>query len=152
MNQIVFQRYNHTINSAAYLTHQSPHITPQNWYLDNVVNHHITPDLANLHHVKEYNGMDQVQVANGQALPIHHTSYLILSLIFKSLDLTNILYVTSIIKHLFSIPRFAHDNDVFFEFHPSHFILKDRASEKPLLLGQSNDGLYSIKLQLSQHE
>lgn len=96
--------------------------------------------------------MDQVQVANGQALPIHHTSYLILSLIFKSLDLTNILYVTSIIKHLFSIPRFAHDNDVFFEFHPSHFILKDRASEKPLLLGQSNDGLYSIKLQLSQHE
>ncbi|KAH0652982.1 hypothetical protein KY289_030660 [Solanum tuberosum] len=80
--------------------------------------HHITPDLASLHHVEDYNGMDQVQVGNGQGLPIYHTINSTLSLPSKSLALTNILH--------------------------------DRASTKPLLSGQSNDGLYSLKLQASQ--
>ncbi|KAH0657481.1 hypothetical protein KY289_026229 [Solanum tuberosum] len=145
-----FQRYNHTINPSAYLTHQSPnHIAPQNWYPDSGASHHITPDLENLHHVEDYNGMDQVQVGNGQGLPIHHTGNSTLSLPSKSLALTNILHVPSITKRLLSVQRFARDNGVFFEFHPSHFIVKDRASKKPLLLGQSNDGLYSLKLQPS---
>ncbi|KAH0740811.1 hypothetical protein KY290_033854 [Solanum tuberosum] len=112
--------------------------------------HHITPDLANLHHVEDYNDMDQVQVGNGQGLPIHHTGNSTLSLPSKSLSLTNILHVPSITKCLLSVQRFARDNDVFFEFHPSHFIVKDRASKTPLLSGQSNDGLYSLKLQPSQ--
>ncbi|KAH0650351.1 hypothetical protein KY284_030263 [Solanum tuberosum] len=113
-----FQRYNHMINPSTYLTHQSPHIEPQNWYPDSGASHHITPDLASLHHVEDYNGMDQVQVGNGQGLPIHHTINSTLSLPSKSLALTNILH--------------------------------DRASKKPLLSGQSNDGLYSLKLQPSQ--
>ncbi|KAH0765345.1 hypothetical protein KY285_001216 [Solanum tuberosum] len=70
-----FQQYNHTINPAAsaYLSQQSPPITHQNWYPDSGATHHITPDLSNLHHFEDYKGMDQVNIGNGQGLPIHHT-------------------------------------------------------------------------------
>ena len=75
-----FQWYNHTINPLAYVTNQSHHIAPQIWYPDSGVSFHISPDLANLHSVEDYNGMDQVQVGNEQGLPIHHTSNSMLSL------------------------------------------------------------------------
>lgn len=95
--------------------------------------------------------MDQVQVGSEQGLPIHHTSNSMLSLPSKSLALNNILHVPSITKRLLSVQRFSRDNDVFFEFHPSHFIVKDPASKKPLLSRQSNDCLYSLKPLVCTH-
>ncbi|KAH0765347.1 hypothetical protein KY285_001218 [Solanum tuberosum] len=146
-----FQRYNQTINSAtsAYLSQQSPPITHQNWYPDSGATHHITPIFLSLHHVEDYKGMDQVHIGNGQGLPIHHTGNSLFSHPSKSLALNNILHVPSITKRLLSVQRFARNNDVFFEFHTSHFLVKDRASRTPLLSGRSDDGLYSLNLQPS---
>ncbi|KAH0730274.1 hypothetical protein KY289_001462 [Solanum tuberosum] len=109
--------------------------------------HH--PDLSILHHVEDYKGMDQVHIGNGQGLPSHHTGNSLFSHPSKSLALNNILHVPSITKRLLSVQRFARNNDVFFEFHPSHFLVKDRASRMPLLSGRSDDGLYSLNLQPS---
>ncbi|KAH0767944.1 hypothetical protein KY285_003815 [Solanum tuberosum] len=113
--------------TLAHYVKYSPPITHQNWYSDSGATHHITPDHSNLHHVEDYKGMDQVHIGNGQGLPIHHT----------------------VTKRLLSVQRFSRDNNVCFEFHPSHFLVKDRASRTPLLSGQSDDGLFSLNLQPS---
>jgi transposase InsO family protein len=42
------------------------------------------------------------------------------------------------------------DTNTFFEFHPSHFLLKDRATGKLLLHGPSNHGLYPISYSVNK--
>ena len=43
-----------------------------------------------------------------------------------------------------SVPKFAQDNNVVFEFHPWHFFVKDRATREILLRGGVRGGLYRI--------
>lgn len=43
----------------------------------------------------------------------------------KLLHLSNVLCVLSIQKNLLFVSKFATDNNVFFEFHPSYCVTKD---------------------------
>lgn len=43
----------------------------------------------------------------------------------KLLHLKNALHVPRIQKNLMSVSQFAQENDVFFELHPFHFLVKD---------------------------
>lgn len=43
----------------------------------------------------------------------------------RLLHLNNVLYVPAIRKNLLSVSRFTRDNGVYFEFHPSHCLIKD---------------------------
>ena len=63
----------------------------------------------------------------------------------RPLALRKILHLPEIAKHLLSVHKFTRDNDVFFEYHPWHFSIKDRRSRRSLLDGQCNLGLYPIK-------
>jgi hypothetical protein len=45
--------------------------------------------------------------------------------------------------------KLAIDNDAFLEFHPWHFLIKDRATRKTLLKGRCKGGLYPIVLSSS---
>jgi hypothetical protein len=47
-------------------------------------------------------------------------------------------------KNIVSVHRFAADNNVFLEFHPYFFFIKDRATSKLLLKGRCHTGLYPL--------
>ncbi|KAA8519612.1 hypothetical protein F0562_013943 [Nyssa sinensis] len=60
--------------SAAYNTSYDSSLTnPNYWYTDTGATNHITADLANLNSPIEYQGDDNIIVANGQALDISHS-------------------------------------------------------------------------------
>jgi hypothetical protein len=46
----------------------------------------------------------------------------------RSLQLNNVLYVPSAKLNLYSIHKISRDNNVFFEYHPYWFFIKDRAT------------------------
>jgi hypothetical protein len=86
--------------------------------------HHITSDLNNLNlHSEAYDGPDQIQVGNGTRLAIKHTGNSKLS---PNFILRNVLHVPKITKNLLSVQKFTYDNNVYMEFHPSCFFVKDR--------------------------
>jgi hypothetical protein len=63
----------------------------------------------------------------------------------RPLALRNILHVPDISKNLLSVHKFSRNNDVFFEYHPLHFFVKDRQWRQALLEGRCESGLYPIK-------
>jgi histone deacetylase 1/2 len=54
------------------------------------------------------------------------------------------LHVPSTKKNLISIHKLALDNNVFFEFHPNFFLIKDRDMKTTLLEGPCRKGLYPL--------
>ena len=130
--------------SQAFVAATSPSID-QVWYLDTGANNHLTADLSHLNlNAEHYTGSDQVRIGNGQGLYIHHIGSSILCSATHEFFLKNILHVPHISHNLISVQRFAKDNNVFFEFHPSFFCVKDLFSGATLLKGPSKDGLYPL--------
>ncbi|KAK4421889.1 hypothetical protein Salat_2139500 [Sesamum alatum] len=130
--------------SAAMAATSSYKIDP-NRYSDTGATDHITSDLDRLALRERYHGGEQVQVGNGAGLQILHFGHSSINTVARPLALRNILHVPDISKHLLSIHKFSRDNDVFFEFHPWHFSIKDRKSRTSLLDGRCESGLYPIK-------
>jgi hypothetical protein len=106
---------------------------------------HITSDLARLTMREQYHGADSVQVGNNVGLRILHTGSCSLNTTNRPLALTNVLHVPKNFKHLLSVHKLTRDNNVFFEFHPWNYFIKDRATRKLLLEGRCESGLYPIK-------
>jgi hypothetical protein len=75
---------------------------------------------------------------------ISHIGHSILRTPHSSLDLNNILHVPSASKNLLSVHKLTLDNDVFIEFHPFFFLIKDRATRRTLLKGRCHGGLYPL--------
>ncbi|KAK4433482.1 hypothetical protein Salat_1110500 [Sesamum alatum] len=130
--------------SAAMATSSSYKIDP-NWYNDTGATDHITSDLDRLALRDRYHGDEQVQVGNGAGLQILHIGHSSIDTATRPLALRNILHMPDISKHLLSVHKFSRDNDVFFEFHPWHFSIKDRKSKTSLLERRCESGLYPIK-------
>ena len=115
-----------------------------NWYLDTGATDHITSDLDRLAIRERYHGGEKVHVGNGTGLRISHIGHSSINTAIRPLALRNILHVPDITKHLISVHKFSRDNDVFIEYHPWHFSIKDRQSKKSLLVGTCESGLYPI--------
>jgi hypothetical protein len=131
-------------NMQAYLTSSQTPID-YNWCPDSSVTHHLIFDLANLNvKAEKYFGTYQIKIGNGTGLSIQHTRTTHLSTPNFNFHLLDVLHVPNICKNLISIQKFTQDTNTFFEFHPSHFLLKDRAMEKLLLHDPSNHVLYLI--------
>ena len=62
----------------------------------------------------------------------------------STLHLNNILYVPSASKNLVSVHKLTLDNDVFIEFHPFFFLIKDQATRRVLFRGPCWEGLYPL--------
>lgn len=95
-------------------------------------------------HADEYTGPDQLRVGNGQGLPIEHLETASLSYPHANFVLNNMLHVPLITKNLLYVSQFTRDNKVCFEFHHSHFYVKDPLTGAILLWGQTNQGLYAL--------
>lgn len=103
----------------------------------------------------EYNGQDQVHISNDKGLRVKYVGYSYVKSPFDSqisLSLQNLLHVPRITKNLISVPKFANDNQVFFEFHPSHCYVKMQNTNKIVLEGKTDqDGLYQFNNFQLQH-
>jgi hypothetical protein len=85
-----------------------------------------------------------VQVGNGAGLRILHTSSCSINTNTCPLALNNVLHAPDISKHLLSVYKLSHDNNVLFEFHPWYYFMKDRATWKLLLEGKYEFSLYPL--------
>jgi hypothetical protein len=67
------------------------------------------------------------------------------------LHLKDILQVPSVTRNLLSVKKFSLDNNVFFEFHPWYFFVKDRSTREVLLRGGFRGGLYNLDVSAVKH-
>ena len=114
------------------------------WFPDTGANQHVTPDLATLTASEPYLGNDNLHVGDGKGLPISHLGHTKIYTPHRSFTLSNVLHVPAITKPLLSVQKFYLDNNVYFEFHPRVFYVKDLNTHEVLLSGQSKDGLYAL--------
>jgi hypothetical protein len=114
------------------------------WFPDTGANQHVIPDLATLTASAPYLGNDNLHVGDGKGLPISHLSHTKIYTPHRSFTLSNVLHVPAITKPLLSVQKFCLDNNVYLEFHPRVFYVKDLNTHEVLLSGQSKDGLYAL--------
>ncbi|GJR29619.1 nucleotide-binding alpha-beta plait domain-containing protein [Tanacetum coccineum] len=113
-------------------------IASANWHLDTRANSHVTLDLEAMDNSEAYYGDDVLHVGNGKGLPILHICSSKVYSPQKTFSLKNILHVPDISHNLISVQKFYHDNDVFFEFHTSYFVVKDESTHTTLLTDPSD--------------
>jgi histone deacetylase 1/2 len=99
---------------------------------------------------EKYGGRDQVHVANGSGMHISNIGHTILSSPSCNLHLKNVLHVPNAHKSLASVHCISSDNNVFLEFHPNVFFIKDRATKKILHQGRCEGGLCPLGLSTSR--
>jgi histone deacetylase 1/2 len=116
------------------------------WYADTTATNPFSNDINKLTVKEQYNGKDTVQTANGAGMRITHIGQSIIPTPTQPLHLKNIHHVPSITRNLLSVKKLTHDNNVFFEFHPWYFLIKDRGTREVLLRGGTRRGLYNLDL------
>jgi hypothetical protein len=112
-----------------------------NWYADSRATDHITGELDKLAVRDTYNDNEQ---PCGSGMCITHVGNSIIRTPCHDLQLNNVLHVPKASKNLASIHRITSDNNVFFQLHPSFFLIKDRELRRTLLHDRSRGGLYHL--------
>jgi hypothetical protein len=82
-----------------------------------------------------YKGYDKVNIANGKGMDITHVGQSIIHHPVRNSHLRDIIHVPNASKNLLSSHRFTYDNRVFTEYHPFHFLIKDRVTRRILNRG-----------------
>jgi hypothetical protein len=77
-------------------------------------------------------------------MEISHVGSSIIPTSTRNLVLKNVLHVPTATKNLISVHKFTLDNDMFIEFHPFYFLIKDRKTRKVLLHGPCRGSLYPL--------
>jgi hypothetical protein len=114
------------------------------WYTDSGAMDHITSDLEKLALRDKYTDNDQIHMASGSGMYISHIGYNTFHTPCRQLHLNKILHVPQGSKNLISVHRLASDNNVFLQFHPRFFFIKDLDSRNVLLKGPYRGGLYPL--------
>lgn len=96
-----------------------------NWYFDSGSTDHITNSLEQLTTRDKYHGQEQIYAANGKGMSITHIGDTIFHTPSRDYLFNKFLHVPAATKNLISVHQFTSDNDVFLEFHPSFFCVKD---------------------------
>jgi hypothetical protein len=117
-----------------------------NWYTDTGATDHITGELEKLALRDKYNGGEQIHVANGVGMSISHVGEATIHTQNHNLKLNLVLHVPQASKNFIFVHRFTSYNNVFLEYHPYFFFIKDRATKKLLLKGRCHKGLYPLPI------
>ncbi|XP_019173550.1 PREDICTED: uncharacterized protein LOC109169130 [Ipomoea nil] len=122
--------------------------TADAWYPDTGATAHATRDASMIGSSEDYTSGNVLRVGNGTGLVISRVGHVSVPsvTVSKNLQLSNILHVPKLSVPLLSVHLFTNDNSVFFEFHKSHFVVKDSATKEILLKGPSADGLYKLSI------
>jgi hypothetical protein len=134
-----FNSCNATVNCAS--TSQTK---DTKWLNDSVASHNITGDLAKLYVHLEYDGTDEVVIGDGSSLRVSHIGSLAFHSPTRTFHITDTLCVPSIHKNLISVHHFTLQNNVFIEFHPFFFLVKDQITGAVLFKGVCENGVYTL--------
>jgi histone deacetylase 1/2 len=124
--------------------HLASYGVDSNWYTDTGATDHITGHLQKLSTHDKYQGHDRVHTAEGNGMHISHIGHSILRTPHSSFHLNKILHVPNASKNLLSVHRLTLDNNIFIEFHPFFFLIKDQATRRILFKGPCHGGLYPL--------
>jgi len=113
--------------------------------MDSSATDHITGELERLTMRNKYHGGDQIHAADGTGMEIANVGHSILCSPSRSLHLNNILHVPQAHKSLCSVNHLAKDNNVYLEFHPDHFLIKEQGTRRTLHRGRCRGGLYPLQ-------
>jgi hypothetical protein len=116
-----------------------------NCYTDTRATDHVMGELNKLTTCDRYQGQDQIHAANGTCMEISHVGNSSIYSPILSLQLNNVRHVPSAKINLCSMHKVSRDNNVFFEYHPYWFFIKDRVTRNTILEGRCVRGLYPIK-------
>ena len=126
-----------TANSATTST-----MKEQKWLLDSAASHNITGDLQNLSIHSEYDGTDEVVLGDGSGLAVSHVGSLAIHSPNRTFILRDTLCVPNLKKILISVHHFTSQNNVYVEFHPSYFLVKEPITGAILLRGSCENDIY----------
>ena len=96
---------------------------------------------------QQYNGGEEVQVADGSNLPITHTGSALLPTSSRAINLKDVLYVPDVTKNIILVYRLCNSNQVSVEFFPAHFQVKDLNTGVRLLQGRTRNEQYEWPVQ-----
>ncbi|XP_019160895.1 PREDICTED: uncharacterized protein LOC109157442 [Ipomoea nil] len=116
------------------------------WFPETEASLHATPDAGAMTQIEDYSDGDVLRVGNGTGLGISGIGHALLPSVSKSPRLSNVLHVPELSVSLLTVNRFAKDNNCYFEFHPSFFVVKDCKTKDVLLKGPSSGGLYTLSV------
>lgn len=102
--------------------------------------------MSNFSIKEEYHGIDNLQIANGNHLPIINISLTTISNNNPCLNLSNILYVPNITKNLIFVSQLCQTNKVSIEIFLWHFEVKDLYTKEMYLRRLNEDNMYRLKL------
>jgi len=144
-----YQDQRHPRNQPQAMVVARYHTADNKWHPDTRATHNLTNNANNIHLLNEDdNSQDHIQVANGAVLKIIHSGTSTFSYPSKSFMLKQILCVPEIQKNLLSVHHFCLNNNVFFEFHASFFLVKDCLGNI-LYRGPLSNGLYNFSASLA---
>jgi hypothetical protein len=103
------------------------------WYTDSRATDHITSDLEKLEVHDKYHGNDQIHTASGSGMNISHIGHNTIHTPCRQLQLNKILHVPQASNNHISVHCLASDNNVFLQFHPHFFCIKDLDMRNVLL-------------------
>lgn len=103
--------------------------------------HHVCREASVLNDSTPYSGIYPLLMGDGTPTKISSIGNSVLPMKTKLLHLSNVLCVLNIRKNLLSVFKFAIENNVFFEFHPTYCVIKDIKTQEILLRGHICDGL-----------
>ncbi|PKU72052.1 Retrovirus-related Pol polyprotein from transposon TNT 1-94 [Dendrobium catenatum] len=128
----------------AFLSADAP--SSDDWFLDTGATSHLTSNLQHLQTPQTYTGSSQIQVGNGQLLPIANSGQGLLPTPSRKLQLSQILHVPHLSHNLLSVNKLTNENSCFIVFHANGFFIKDARTNQILLQGPCRQGLYPIEL------
>jgi hypothetical protein len=114
------------------------------WLVDSAASHNMTTNLSNLSIQSEYDGTDEVVFGDGSGLQVSHIGSLSFISHTRIFHFKDTLCVPEIKKKLIYVHHFTKQNNVYLEFHPSYFLVKDRITGATLLKGACEDGVYPL--------
>ena len=88
--------------------------------------------------------MIRFKLPTAKGMSISHIGNTVFHTPKRDFSISNVLHVPSANKNLVSVHQFTSDNDVFLEFHPTYFCIKDKDTKNPLIRGRCRDGLYPL--------
>jgi hypothetical protein len=121
-----------------------------NWYTDMGATDHITGELEKLSLQEMYHSGEQIQATNGVGMSISHVGETTFHTQDRDLKFKHILHVPQVKKNLVSVHHFTSDNNIFLEYHPYFFLIKDRATRKLLLKERCHKGLYPLPTSITR--
>lgn len=96
------------------------------------------PNLNGFETYEAYYGDDHLQVGKGKGLPFLNIGLKQFYSPHKTFSLNNILHAHDIKKHWLFVQLFCFDNNVFFEFYSTFFVVRDESTHLTLLTGPSD--------------